>query len=540
MEKKRVRLREVQPLDDDGDDEGTLAPSRTPPQRPPSGVKGAVPPPPGFGPPAPPPRLPARAPKAAFEEAGPPPSQAPRKGPRSRAKGRRQRAKPLLAKTKAAGLESDDSSEEEKPKAAPAQAPAAPQEDSGGFLSTLWKGATAAMGVVSDIVTAINAESDSEEDKPAESAAGGAEQPKDKAAASTSLPPKKESSAKTKAEEEEQYVEYVSQFCVYLGIDVAGEPDLITEVDDYLKKPLPFGWTTHQTGEDCEYGAGYTYFMQSSTGRTQWTRPDEDEFLQRLRGIMKRPPAAGSRLFFAALRDRNRKERWAALEDQIDHLTGARPLLRALPEGSAEPTTAASLESCIFHVVLHKRFPVLHPAVTEAFASYFGLGALTQYSAAELRHFWIAKLAALCPVPNGWEFKFDETSMSAVFVDQEAGTASRHHPMDAFFAGLLERLLSRHRSIEAAESRAGQAGLSGQIVFFLDSRNGSPYWLQYGQGVPWTGTLPWRERLLQAAARPAPAGPSQGAPPEAPSHEGLRDAARATPAVSLRQTASQE
>lgn len=58
-------------------------------------------------------------------------------------------------------------------------------------------------------------------------------------------------------------------------------------------------WSTHQTGEDCEYGAGFTclaykwminarmikaiqllemrYFMDSATGRTQWTRPDEDD-----------------------------------------------------------------------------------------------------------------------------------------------------------------------------------------------------------------------------------------------------------------------
>ncbi|CAE7532632.1 mdpK, partial [Symbiodinium sp. CCMP2456] len=188
---------------------------------------------------------------------------------------------------------------------------------------------------------------------------------------------------------------YVSQFCVYLGVDATAEPDLITEVDDYLRRPLPAGWTSHQTGEDCEYGSGYTYFMQAATGRTQWTRPDEDEFLQYLRKKMRRKPAAGSRLFFAALRDRTRRERWAALEDQIDHLTGARPLLRALPEGSPEPAPPKRSENledpCIFHVVLHKRFPVMAPAVVEAFASYFGLGALTQLTAAELRHVWVAK-----------------------------------------------------------------------------------------------------------------------------------------------------
>lgn len=37
------------------------------------------------------------------------------------------------------------------------------------------------------------------------------------------------------------HTRYVSQFCLYLGIDVAAEPDLITEVDDYLKRPLPEG-----------------------------------------------------------------------------------------------------------------------------------------------------------------------------------------------------------------------------------------------------------------------------------------------------------
>ena len=104
---------------------------------------------------------------------------------------------------------------------------------------------------------------------------------------------------------------------------------------------------------------------------------------------MRSKPTAGSRLFFAEMRDRKRRERWAALEDQIDHLSGARPLLRALPEGSKEDHRSSDVG--IFHVVLHKRFPVLHPAVVEAFASYFGLGAWAQFASADLRHFWVGK-----------------------------------------------------------------------------------------------------------------------------------------------------
>ncbi|CAL1168688.1 unnamed protein product [Cladocopium goreaui] len=331
------RLRDVHPEDEDeGVDSSQVAsssripapPSQLPPKR------LGVPPPPSFGPPSAAKRSTS---KLAFE-AGEAPGQAPRR----KRKGKRQRATPLLGKTKApTGLESDSSEE--------------PEEDSSkvqetGFFQTLWQGATAAIGVV----------------------------------------------------------RYVSQFCLYLGIDVAAEPDLITEVDDYLKRPLPEGWSTHQTGEDCEYGAGYTYFMNASTGKTQWTRPDEDEFLQHLRSKMKRKPTAGSRLFFAEFRDRNRREKWAALEDQIDHLSGMRPLLRALPEGSAEPAHASS---SIFHVVLYNRFPVLYPAVVEGFASYFGLGSVAQFAAAELRHFWVAK---------------------AVFVDQGAGTVLLAYPLNIF------------------------------------------------------------------------------------------------------------
>jgi hypothetical protein len=50
------------------------------------------------------------------------------------------------------------------------------------------------------------------------------------------------------------HTRYVSQFCLYLGIDVAAEPDLITEVDDYLKRPLPEG-----SGDSAVHGLGFVY-----------------------------------------------------------------------------------------------------------------------------------------------------------------------------------------------------------------------------------------------------------------------------------------
>eukprot|EP00927_Polykrikos_kofoidii_P010284 TRINITY_DN14351_c0_g1_i1.p1 TRINITY_DN14351_c0_g1~~TRINITY_DN14351_c0_g1_i1.p1 ORF type:complete len:1866 (-),score=357.97 TRINITY_DN14351_c0_g1_i1:78-5507(-) len=306
---------------------------------------------------------------------------------------------------------------------------------------------------------------------------------------------------------DDYYVDYVTQFCLYLGVDAGAEPELITEVDKFLKRPLPDGWTSHQTGEDAEFGVGYTYYVQGLTGRTQWTRPDEEDFLRFLCEKSKRPAIAGSRLFFFSLRDRTRRIRNAALEEKVSHLPELRPLLRALPEGNLDLYgSQPEGQESIIHVALHNQFPILHPAALEGFAAYFGLGCGTgraELTMADLRQLWVAKLAALCPVPEGFEFRFDELSSTAVFVDMTANTASRHHPLDAFFVGLLERLLARHRSIEAAEAqRTGKpAALGGKVAFFIDASSGEPYWMRY-HGNSEAASGPWgvsQESLIAAS-----------------------------------------
>jgi len=296
-----------------------------------------------------------------------------------------------------------------------------------------------------------------------------------------------------KGADDDEYVEYVSQFCMYIGVDVAAEPDLITDISAFLKCPLPDGWSLYQTGPECENGMGLMYYVHAASGRSQWTRPDEEDLLRSISAKMKGRPLAGSRIFFTALRDKSRLARWAALEEQVGHLPDVRPLLRALPAGAAQPNQPLLSKGGVVHVCLHDSFPVLHAAAVEAFAAYFGLGTLASSGTPELRQLWVLKLAALCPVPEGWEFRFDETTLAAVFIEVAAGKASRRHPLDAFFAGLLERTLARHRSFEAAETqRIGkQAFIGGRVAFFLDASNGAPYWIHYdgtgGRGAPWAG-----------------------------------------------------
>ncbi|CAK0829488.1 unnamed protein product, partial [Prorocentrum cordatum] len=136
-------------------------------------------------------------------------------------------------------------------------------------------------------------------------------------------------------------------------------------VDGYLKQPLPEGWTAHQTDEGNQYGKGYTYYVHASSGQSRWTRPDEEEFLRRLSRRTARPPIPGSRLFFAAVKERKHNARWADLEDKASHLAAARPMLRALPAGVTEPPPQQAGDQVV-SVALRDQFPVLHSGCTEA------------------------------------------------------------------------------------------------------------------------------------------------------------------------------
>ena len=57
------------------------------------------------------------------------------------------------------------------------------------------------------------------------------------------------------------------------------------------------------------------------------------------------------------------------------------------------------------------------------------------------------KIAALCPIPASWTFKFDDLQQDAVYIENnvfDQQSFSRKHPMDAFFLELLKRLRRRH------------------------------------------------------------------------------------------------
>eukprot|EP00929_Paragymnodinium_shiwhaense_P020044 TRINITY_DN13488_c0_g1_i1.p1 TRINITY_DN13488_c0_g1~~TRINITY_DN13488_c0_g1_i1.p1 ORF type:complete len:1760 (-),score=495.66 TRINITY_DN13488_c0_g1_i1:80-5359(-) len=426
-----------------------------------------------------------------------------------------------------------------------------PDENEAGLWGALSWGAKSALGFVSDLVSVINADTESEDDKEKkakpDAAAAGDAQPAPSAVDSmqgaraadvTSTERVEEDTGRPRLpklggeeavepseeevpglEEDDEYIDYITQFCVYLGIDAAAEPDLIMDVDEFLKRPLPEGWTSLQTAEECEYGGGYTYYVHASTGRTQWTRPDEDDFLQQLAQKATKPALAGSRLYFAAQRQKQRRARHTALEDQIGHLPDVRPLLRALPESASDTLPAwGGSKTGIIHVPLFNQFPVLTPSSVEAFAAYFGLGVCTinrsEFTIADVRQFWIAKLAALCPVPEGYEFRFDEISNAAVFVDVAANTATPHHPLDAFFAGLLERCLGRHRSTEAAESqRTGiAASIGSKAAFFQDHRRGDFYWLRYDGEGP-LGSTPFQTSSFPGVQGDAKKPPARQPPP---------------------------
>uniref|UniRef100_A0A7S2R6H1 WW domain-containing protein n=2 Tax=Mucochytrium quahogii TaxID=96639 RepID=A0A7S2R6H1_9STRA len=77
---------------------------------------------------------------------------------------------------------------------------------------------------------------------------------------------------------------------------------------------------------------------------------------------------------------------------------------------------------------------------------------------------WVIKLAALAPIPKGWRVCFDEFSTEHFFACEQTFRISRNHPLDPFFALLLEG----ERDAEAASGSMGAAHTDRVWLAFAD------------------------------------------------------------------------
>lgn len=230
----------------------------------------------------------------------------------------------------------------------------------------------------------------------------------------------------------DEEAEALVNYCFYLGADVNEHPEIIPLVAQMFWQPLPDNWKAFHTEKNSEHGEGYTYYWNSETGRTQWVHPNEDDHVHLLEKKVRKV-IPGTRIWFRRNEDARNAQIYSLFSDQTKHLPDKRPLLRS-------GTKASALFNGVIDCALKNNFPQLHPAVLAVFASYFDI---EKYEDIPMWGGFLVKLAAVCPIPPGWTFKFDEHTCEAVYVRGDHFCTKRH-PMDAFFSVMLDLLFRRH------------------------------------------------------------------------------------------------
>jgi hypothetical protein len=119
---------------------------------------------------------------------------------------------------------------------------------------------------------------------------------------------------------------------------------------------------------------------------------------------------------------------------------------------------------------LEVRGRTLAPEHLTALADYFGLQ-LPQ----DGHLMWIVKLAALCPLPLDWRVCPEEFASDLFFANVRTSATSRHHPMDPFWALLLQA--ERECPLTAAE----QGALAQQAWLRFRDDDGDAFWYDFAR-----------------------------------------------------------
>ncbi|CAD7969566.1 unnamed protein product [Amoebophrya sp. A120] len=269
----------------------------------------------------------------------------------------------------------------------------------------------------------------------------------------------------------DERVEELVQYAIYLGVDLEQQPQLVHVIRDLYYAPLPSGWTAHKTSEECDFGSGFTYYSNQELG-SRWQHPREEEHIAILaEKVQKVIP--GSRIWFAKKVNEERDKQRKRFAWYTKELSDKRPLVRAGEKPHFDPQTQ------MLDCVIRDQFPLLHAAVLVLFAKYFQV---KDYPDSMVWGMPFLKIAALCPIPGQWTFRFDDVQQDAVYVETRgAGNNtsehqtrfSRRHPLDAFFFELLKRLRRRHvRWVQEMDPFVRDGVVAGFVNTFLIDDSG--------------------------------------------------------------------
>eukprot|EP00741_Cyanophora_paradoxa_P015142 tig00020848_g14613.t1 len=171
----------------------------------------------------------------------------------------------------------------------------------------------------------------------------------------------------------------VEEYAGFLGIDPKGEAELLWIAREALTAPVPEGWA------ELEDRDGFVYYYHAETDESTRTHPLHEHYRETARRALEALPDARRQRAFA------------------------RRLLESSPRSMAR---ALREEAAGEHV---------SPADVALVCDYFGIDVHR-----DVHLVWLARRAAVEPLPPGWEEVQDERG--AHYLERRTGKATRQHP----------------------------------------------------------------------------------------------------------------
>jgi len=230
----------------------------------------------------------------------------------------------------------------------------------------------------------------------------------------------------------------ISDYAQYLGMHPVYDADFLWIAEKALMAPLPEGWTEHRDENN------NIYYYDQRNGISSWEHPFDSLYrslflkLKEKRTLLSRvTPSSSTMNGLPALPtlSRSTSDQLFAIPPNVSQQQKSRIApLKQSPRGSAPKSQFVAPGEAIGAKRAKVAPGLLTPHDVEAMASYLGLDIVRESSL-----LWIARQAALSPLPSGWtEIRSSDDEVEG-YRHMESNVISSKHPADDYFLSLVMR-----------------------------------------------------------------------------------------------------